>query len=283
MKIGVNTWVWTSPLTTDGFAALAARIAGMGFDLVEVPIENPGDFDYTRAGAIARDHGLAVTVCAAMSPDRDLIHPDESIRANGMAYVRHCIEAAYTMGSSRVGGPLYSAVGRAWQATADERASYMDLLVTQLKGLAAHAADHGVVLGVEPLNRFETSVLNLTADAIAVVDRVGSPACGLMLDTFHMNIEEQSIGNAIRAAGPRLRHLHACENDRGAPGSGHVPWTEVARALRDIQYDEGVVIESFTSQVKSIARAAAIWRPLAASQDALAKNGLAHLRALLRT
>ena len=283
MKIGVNTWVWTSPLTTDGFAALAAQIAGMGFDLVEVPIENPGDFDYTRAGAIARDHGLAVTVCAAMSPDRDLIHPDESIRANGMAYVRHCIEAAYTMGSSRVGGPLYSAVGRAWQATADERASYMDLLVTQLKSLAAHAADHGVVLGVEPLNRFETSVLNLTADAIAVVDRVGSPACGLMLDTFHMNIEEQSIGNAIRAAGPRLRHLHACENDRGAPGSGHVPWTEVARALRDIQYDEGVVIESFTSQVKSIARAAAIWRPLAASQDALAKNGLAHLRALLCT
>ena len=283
MKIGVNTWVWTSPLTTDGFAGLAAQIAGMGFDLVEVPIENPGDFDYARAGAIARDHGLAMTVCAAMSPDRDLIHPDDSIRANGMAYVRHCIEAAYTMGSSRVGGPLYSAVGRAWQATADERASYMDLLVTQLKGLAAHAADHGVVLGVEPLNRFETSVLNLTADAITVVDRVGSPACGLMLDTFHMNIEEQSIGDAIRAAGPRLRHLHACENDRGAPGSGHVPWTEVARALRDIQYDEGVVIESFTSQVKSIARAAAIWRPLAASQDALAKNGLAHLRALLRT
>jgi len=148
--------------------------------------------------------------------------------------------------------------------------------------LSAHAADHGVVLGVEPLNRFETSVLNLTADAIAIVDRVGSPACGLMLDTFHMNIEESSIGAALRAAGPRLKHLHACENDRGAPGSGHVPWTEVAEALRDISYDGGVVIESFTSQVKSIARAAAIWRPLAATQDALAENGLTHLRALLR-
>jgi D-psicose/D-tagatose/L-ribulose 3-epimerase len=281
MKIGVNTWVWTSPLTTDGFARLAAHIAGMGFDLVEVPIENPGEFDYPRAGAIARDHGLAVTVCAAMSPDRDLIHPDESIRASGMAYVRHCIEAASTMGATRVGGPLYSAVGRTWQATPDERARYLDLLVDQLRELSAHAGDHGIVLGVEPLNRFETSVLNLTADAIAVVDRVGHPACGLMLDTFHMNIEEQSIGDAIRAAGPRLRHLHACENDRGAPGSGHVPWTEVARALGDIKYDEGVVIESFTSQVKTIARAAAIWRPLAASQDALAQNGLTHLRALL--
>jgi D-psicose/D-tagatose/L-ribulose 3-epimerase len=106
MKIGVNTWVWTSPLTVDELAPLAAHIAGMGFDLVEVPIESTTDLDYSRAGAIARDHGLAVTVCAAMSPDRDLIHPDESVRATGMAYVRHCIEAAYTMGSARVAGPL---------------------------------------------------------------------------------------------------------------------------------------------------------------------------------
>jgi len=281
MKIGVNTWVWSSPLTTDEFARLAAHVAGMGFDLIEVPIENPGDFDYARAGAIARDHGLGITVCAAMSPDRDLIHPDAAIRTNGMNYVRHCIEATELMGSNRLGGPLYAAVGRTWQATADERAAYTDLLVSQLQALSAHAADHGVVLGVEPLNRFETSVLNLTADAITIVDRVASPACGLMLDTFHMNIEESSIGDALRAAGSRLTHLHACENDRGAPGSGHVPWGEVAQALREIKYDGGVVIESFTSKVKTIARAAAIWRPLAASQDALAENGLKHLRALL--
>jgi D-psicose/D-tagatose/L-ribulose 3-epimerase len=102
-----------------------------------------------------------------------------------------------------------------------------------------------------------------------------------MLDTFHMNIEEPSLGGAIRAAGPRLCQLHACENDRGAPGSGHVSWTEVAQALRDIRFDGAVVIESFTSQVKSIARAAAIWRPLAASQDALAEEGYRFLRQLL--
>jgi D-psicose/D-tagatose/L-ribulose 3-epimerase len=280
MKLGVNTWVWTSPLTTDEFSRLAAHIASLGFDLVEVPIETPGEFDYARVGEIAREHGLGVTVCAAMSPDRDLIHADDGIRTNGMSYVRHCIEAAYTMGSSRLCGPLYSAVGRTWQAGDDERREFTDLLVSQLSELAAHAGDHGVVLGVEPLNRFETSVLNLTSQAIEVVDRVGSPACGLLLDTFHMNIEERSIGDALRAAGPRLRHLHACENDRGAPGTGHVPWAEVAQALRDINYDEGVVIESFTSKVKSISRAAAIWRPLAETQDALAIDGLRNLRAL---
>ena len=92
----------------------------------------------------------------------------------------------------------------------------------QLKELATYAGDRGVVLCVEPLNRFETSFLNLASQAIELVDRVDSPGCGMLLDTFHMNIEERSIGDAIRAAGKRLKHLHACENDRGAPGTGHI-------------------------------------------------------------
>jgi D-psicose/D-tagatose/L-ribulose 3-epimerase len=102
-----------------------------------------------------------------------------------------------------------------------------------------------------------------------------------MLDTFHMNIEEKSLGDAIRAVGPRLKHVHTCENDRGAPGSGHVAWNEVAQALQDIHYDGPLVIESFTSNVQSIARAAAIWRNLAPSQDALASDGLKFLKSLL--
>jgi D-psicose/D-tagatose/L-ribulose 3-epimerase len=101
-----------------------------------------------------------------------------------------------------------------------------------------------------------------------------------MLDTFHMNIEERSVGDAIRAAGKRIRHLHACENDRGAPGSGHVPWGEVAQACRDIGFNGPFVIESFTNKVKSIAKAAAIWRKFANSQDELARNGLGYLREL---
>ena len=137
------------------------------------------------------------------------------------------------------------------------------------------------MLCVEPLNRFETSFMNLAQQAIDVVDRVDHPACGILLDTFHMNIEERSIGEAIRAAGARLKHLHGCENDRGAPGSGHVPWNEVRDALRAVNYDGPVVIESFTSKVKTIARAAAIWRPFAATQDALAEDGLRFLRQLL--
>ena len=280
MQFGVSTWLWASPLTNEAFAGLATRVATMGFEMIEVPIEGTDDLDYARAAKVARDTGLAVSVCAAIGPDRDLIHPDASIRANGMAYVRHCIDAAHTLGAANVLGPLYSAVGRTWQATSDERKRDVDLLVTQLSQLASHAADHGVVLCVEPLNRFETSFINLAEQLIEVVDRVDNPACGMLLDTFHMNIEEKSLGDAIRASGARLKHLHACENDRGAPGSGHVPWRDVAKACRDIGYDGPVVIESFTSELKTIARAAAVWRPFARTQDELATDGLRFLRAL---
>ncbi|MBC8100664.1 MAG: sugar phosphate isomerase/epimerase, partial [Armatimonadetes bacterium] len=157
----------------------------------------------------------------------------------------------------------------------------LNTLVQNLGELAAYAHEHGVVLCLEPLNRFETSFINTATQAIEVIDRVNHPACKIMLDTFHMNIEEKSLGAALRATGTRLAHLHACENDRGAPGSGNVTWLEVAAALGEIGYNGPVVIESFTDQVKSIARAAAIWRRFEPSQDALAQNGLNFLKGLL--
>jgi len=279
--IGITTWIWTAPLTTERFGQVVPHIKQLGFDLVEVPIEGTGDLDYAKVAPMVRDLGLSVSVCAAMSPDRDLIHADGAVRNNAVSYVQHCIDAARTLGATNVVGPLYSAVGRTWQATADERKRDVDLLVSQLKPLAAYAGERGVVLCVEPLNRFETSFLNLASQAIEIVDRVDHPACGLLLDTFHMNIEEQSIGAAIRSAGARLKHLHTCENDRGAPGSGHIDWKEVAAACKAIDYRGPAVIESFTADVKSIARAAAIWRPLAPTQDGLAKDGLKHLRSVL--
>jgi D-psicose/D-tagatose/L-ribulose 3-epimerase len=281
MQLGVNAWVWASPVNTDEFGKLAPKVKKMGFDLIEFGIESTSDLDYGRAAAIARDNGLAVSVCAAMGPDRDLIHSDAAIRDNGVGYVRHCIEAAKTVGAENVVGPLYSAVGRTWQSTDEERKRDTDLLVDQLKKLSAYAGDHGVTLCVEPLNRFETSFMNLAQQAIEVVDRVGHPACGILLDTFHMNIEERSVGAALRAAGARLKHVHGCENDRGAPGSGHVPWHEVRDALKAINYDGPVVIESFTTKVKTIARAAAIWRSFSPTQDALAEDGVKFLRKLL--
>jgi len=280
-RIGITTWLWASPLTAENFGPVAAHIAKLGYDMVEVPIESPGELDYERIAAISRDEELAVSVCAVIGADRDLLDQNERVRANGMAYVRHCLDAARALGSPHVVGPLYSAVGRTWLASADERRRDLDLLVKELTELARYAADRGVTICIEPLNRFETSFINTAAQAVEVVDRVSHPACGILLDAFHMNIEERSIGDAIRLAGPRLRHIHVSENDRGTPGAGHIPWREMATACRDIGYTGAVVIETFTSEVKAIARATSIWRPLAPSSDALAQDGLRFLRGLL--
>ncbi len=278
MKFGVNTWVWTAPLTTDDLEELVPKVAGMGFDWIELPLEEIGGFDVGRAAELVEEYGLGVSTVVAMGPDRDLIHPDPAVRKNGADYIRQAIDASQALGSPNLVGPIYSAVGRTWQSTPEERARDLDILVGTLNELAAYAGDHGVKLGIEPLNRFETSFVNLASQAVEIVDRVDHPACQIMLDTFHMNIEEKSLRQAIQTAGPRLIHLHSCENDRGAPGSGNVAWHEVAQGLKDVGFDGPVVIESFTAKVKSIAKAAAIWRPLADSQDALAADGLAFLK-----
>jgi len=281
MQYGVNTWVWVSPTTADKLKELAPKVKSMGFDWIEVGIESTEDLDYSAGAEIIKENGLGISVCAAMGPDRDLIHEDESIQKSGVEYIKHCIDAVSTLGGSNVVGPIYSAVGRVWQQTADERERDIETLVGHLKGLSDYAADKGAVLCIEPLNRFETSFVNLASQAIEIVDRVDKPACKIMLDSFHMNIEEKSLADAIRATGDRLVHFHSCENDRGAPGTGTVPWDDVKTALKEINYDGPLVIESFTSQVKTIARAAAIWRSFEPSQDDLAKNGLTFLKELM--
>ncbi|MFP8952567.1 sugar phosphate isomerase/epimerase family protein [Natrialbaceae archaeon A-arb3/5] len=277
MDFGANAWIWGSPLTTEKIEALAPKVSAMGFDEFEIPIEERGTIDYEQAGAILDEHDLSAGVITAMTDERDLLSPTDGVPEQGREYVRHCIDAADTLGARTVIGPIYSAVGRTWKMTPDERAATLDRLIPQLRELSAYAADRDVVLCIEPLNRFETSVINTVEQGVELVDRVDSEACGLLLDTFHMNIEEDDLGDAIRTAGSRVQHVHACGSHRGAPGSGTIQWDRVAEALDDVDYDDSLVIESFTPEVESIARAAAIWRPLAASQDDLAEDGLAFL------
>ena len=280
MLYGINTFLWASPFTT-AHIPLIDKSKEMGFDLVEIPIEGTEDIDYAQAAEAFKRTGLACSVCAIMGATRDPAHDDEEIQKNGIAYLQHCIDATLTMGGNRIGGPIYSAVGRTWQASDDQRKRELERCAKNLKVVGKYAEDHGVVLGMEPLNRFETSFINIVDQAVELVEMVDSPAIQIMLDTFHMNVEEKHFGLAIEKAAPYLVHVHANENDRGIPGSGHVPWDEVAAALKKINYDGALVIESFSTTVKEIARAAAIWRPPSPDPDMLARDGQAFLRQLM--
>ena len=135
---------------------------------------------------------------------------------------------------------------------------------------------------MEPLNRFETDFINTCDQALKLVKAVGSPALKLHLDTFHMNIEEKCQGDAIRKAGKLLGHFHACGSDRGTPGNDHIDWDCIAKALKDVRYQGDAVIESFTTDVKVIARAAAIWRRIEPTRNEIAVNGLKFLRQTLK-
>jgi D-psicose/D-tagatose/L-ribulose 3-epimerase len=277
--IGVNAWVWVSPPTDESIAELAPMVKAMGFDLFELGLENPGDWDPQRMAEVFAANDLGATVCAAMGPGRDLTDPDAV--ASTQEYLRSCIDAVKALGGEVVAGPIYTPVGKTWQMDAAERTATVDRLVEGLRPLVDYAAERGVRLGVEPLNRFETSFLNTAEQVMEVVDRLDSPAAGVMLDTFHMNIEEKDQAAAIRLVGDKLVHFHACGSDRGTPGADHIAWDAIAAALRETGYDGAAVIESFTPDNQTIARAAAIWRPLATSQDALAEEGLAFLRQTL--
>ena len=278
--IGVNSWVWVSPPTDAAIADLAPRVKAMGFDLLELGVENPGDWDPARVAEILAANGLRASLCVAMGADRDLTDPD--LVQSTQEYARYCIDAAATIGANVVAGPLYTPVGKTWQMDDAERAATVNRLVEGLKPLADYAGERDIRLAVEPLNRFETSFLNTAAQTMEVVDRVDSPAVGVLLDTFHMNIEEKDQAAAIRRVGDKLVHFHACGNYRGAPGADHIAWEAITAALGETGYDGAVVIESFTPDNQTIARAAAIWRPLAETQDALAKGGLAFLRGQFR-
>ncbi|MGH9769119.1 MAG: sugar phosphate isomerase/epimerase family protein [Blastocatellia bacterium] len=281
IQYGVNTWIWTSPLTTDSARELIPKVKAMGFDLFEIPLEDPSLLDAAAVRQVLDDHGLMASVCGAFGPTRDLSSDEAATVNNALAYIHQCMAFCRDVGARVFAGPMYSAVGKARLLPPDERRAEFDRSVAGLKQAAAMAADYGITLGIEPLNRFETDMVNTAAQAVTMCDAIAHPAAQIMLDGFHMNIEETNVAEAIKLAGRRLCHVQVSDSHRGAPGAGLTRWDQFKAGLEAINYDGAIVIESFTPGVKEIARAAAIWRPLAASQDALARDGLKFLRGLL--
>lgn len=278
--IGVSTWVWCSPLTDERLATLAPRVRAWGFDSIELPFEAIGDWDPRRAAGLLGPLGLGATTCAVMTPDRDLTTSDDAITSATQRYLIACVDGAVAVGSRVVAGPVYAPVGRCWRLDEEGRASTVARLVEALRPCADYAAARGVTLALEPLNRFETSLVNTVEQAVDVVDRVASPGLGVCLDTFHMNIEEKDPTGAVRLAAGRIAHVQACGTDRGTPGADRFDWTAFGGALGEVGYAGALAIESFTGENEAIATAASVWRPLARSQDALAIDGLAFLRGL---
>jgi D-psicose/D-tagatose/L-ribulose 3-epimerase len=281
MKFGVNTFVWISPCTTAGVNELAPHVKSLGFDILELAVEDPALIDVSEVKLALKRNRLDAIVCGAFGPDRDLASENPHYVQNARDYIAWLIDAAAALGSPTVCGPMYSSVGKAHLEDDAARKAEWQRSVAGVREMAQYAEQKGIRLALEMLNRFETDMLNVVSQGLEFARQTGMDNVGLHLDTFHMHLEEKDSGAAIRAAGDRIFHFHACENDRGIPGSGQVRWDGIAQALKDVHYDGPVVIESFTDQVKAIARAVCIWREIAPDQDSIAGDGLRFLKALL--
>jgi D-psicose/D-tagatose/L-ribulose 3-epimerase len=276
-EFGVSTFILVSPFTDQDVDQFDVA-KEMGYDLIEVCIEDPG---VVSAGALKKASertGLPVSICGAFGPDRDVSHEDPEKRQLGIDYLKLCVDIAQAVGSPHVAGPMYSATGKARLLPPEAREQQRQWAADSLREVADYAAERGVTLAIEPLNRFETDLVNTVEQGLELCELIGRDNVGLMLDTFHMNIEEKHIGEAITSAGDKVFHFQVSENDRGTPGSGHVPWSETFEALKSIDYQGSIVVESFLPTVEEIAKAVSLWRPVAPSMDALARDGLTFLR-----
>jgi D-psicose/D-tagatose/L-ribulose 3-epimerase len=281
MRFGINTFLFTSSFSNEN-VALFSRFKRWGFDSVEIPIDAPGLINPSFIRDKLDHHGLA---CAAVTP---CLGPELDLRGTSrqqqaaLEFMRCIIDLMPALGCSTLSGVVYSTVGRAEAYPRKERRRQWLAVAKNLRELCNFAADRGCRIALEPINRFETDFINTCEQGLAMIEAVRHPALRLHLDTFHMNIEEKDPAAAIRKAGRLLGHFHACGTDRGTPGNDSLDWKSMAAALKAINYRGDVVIESFTQDVKSIARAAAIWRPIEPTRDEIAVKGLRFLRKTLK-
>lgn len=283
--IGLISMQYARPFTAEHFH-LFKTMKSLGFDFVELLVPEPGEIDLPACRSALADAGLGVVLAARVNLDRNLSSDDAGKRQAGVDYLCYAADTAAALGAAIVGGPLTGNplvfAGRPpAPVSEDERLARKQRCVEGLRAAGAHAAAAGIKLAVEPLNRFESDVLCTTQQAMELLDAVEHPAVALMLDTFHMAMEEASIAEAIRLAGPRLVHFQANENHRGFPGTGSVNWIDVGRALHEVGYAGPVSLEPFRRNDDRFGVPFAQWRPPHEDESDRLRAGAAFIRSSL--
>lgn len=271
MKYAAHSMMWTATFTEKDLG-LFDRLKRMGFDGLEIFLNHPESLPMEKIKEKMNETGMECTLSVGLGKEQNLISPDKGARNAGVAFLKEGVDVACELGSDVISGVIYAAWGEftGKMRTEDEWNYSKECLLK----VAEYAEGKDVVLALEPVNRFETYFLNTIEDTRKMVEEINHPNIRIHADTFHMNIEEESFYGAIKTAGEYLYHVHLCENNRGIPGTGHIPWDDVFRALRELNYDRWAVVESFVPAVEEVARMTAIWRQLAPSADVMAEEGL---------
>jgi len=279
MKLGIHAMAWTSHWSDDSLP-LIDRVAELGLDFIEIPLMG---IDEVHPGPIrARLDGLGIDVVTStvLSESTDITSSDPAVRAAGLAYLRRCVDVTAELGAPQFSGVIYGMHGKRPRERPGQKD--WDWSADCLARLAEHAAESGITLGLEPVNRYESPLINTCEQALRLADMIGAANVKIHLDTYHMNIEEKNWMDPVLLAGERLCHFHLCENDRGIPGTGLVKWEELFGALGKLHYQGYAGLESFVDVSGDMAAGTCVWRDLAPSGDVLVAEGTALIRDLAR-
>ena len=278
MKLGIHAYAWTNHWDSSQLP-LFDRAARMGLDLLEVPLMAIDDVDPAAIRAAAAAAGIGVVTSTVLDQRTDVTSSSSDVREAGVTYLKRCVDAVHGMGADLLSGVIYVWHGKRPDQRPDEAdwAHAADCL----RAVAEYATPAGVALGLEPVNRYESCLLNTGEQALQLIERIGMPNVRVHLDTYHMNVEEKDWRTPVIAAGSQLGHLHLCENDRGIPGTGLVQWDVLFGALKEIGYQGYGAMESFFSVSDDMRSGTCIWRDLAPDGDTLVSEGLRFLKAMV--
>jgi D-psicose/D-tagatose/L-ribulose 3-epimerase len=271
-SLGAHAFLWASDSSVEEYDKAIEAAANLELDFVQVSLSSLS-MDVDRVRASLDGAGLRCLAGLAVPPDVWSRRGEGAVRH----YLIEAVESTAALGCGILSGALYTPMGE--RSDPRERHEALHLIRGDLKEVAKRAASLGIRLGLEPLNRYETSLVNTCAQAVELIDGVDEPNLFVQLDTFHMNIEERDLREAILTAGGRLGYVQLAESDRGIAGGGNVPWQDVFAGLREIDYVGPLAFESFTTRNRILARAACLWRDVVGDPDAFVTKGREHMRA----
>ena len=269
IKVGFNLLVW-SAIISEKLLPMAERLKKIGYDGVETSMGEQSAEPYKRFGAQARDLGLEVNCCLAVGGDENPISESAAVRQKGLDRIKWAVDRADDMGGTIVCGPFHS--GFATFSRKEPQEKEYEWSAEVLRQAGDYAAQAGVLLALESLNRFECYLCNTTEQLAGLIKRVNHPAVVAMYDTHHAHIEEKNVRTSINAVAPVLKHVHISENDRGTPGDGNVRWEETFEVLAENKYKGWMTIEAFTRNDPDFANAINVWREYSSPWD-IAENG----------
>ncbi len=278
MKIGIHLSSFCLEWAEDIFPHIETA-AHIGYDGVEFPLMEPACFNTLKAKTLLKKHKLLATCGTGLNPHTDITSPDAHIRQKGKEHLKACLQICNDLSADTLGGVLYAS----WGIQKDRFHIKEGIKYSQdiLEELAQHAEAYGVTMALEMLNRYESSIINTVADGLDFLKNSKQRNLGLHFDSFHAHREEKNIYQALKQAGPMLKHVHFCENDRGIPATGQVRWQEIKQALNEIDYNRWITLECFTQTHCGIAQDVSIWRNIESSPLYVAQEGYNFIRAFL--